>query len=472
MKIQEPAHESFLYQIWMDRARQFGILTSIDGKKVRILETGTPNTDSGPDFLQALILMDGEMQRGDIEFHAVASDWYAHGHHRDARYNRVVLHVVTMNCPADAKTLRQDGTSIPIVDLDRYLEKPAESMEADTTPSVRVREKSCALSGQASPVKRHILEQAGDVRLLEKAACMFEQRSHLSWNQIFYQSIMEALGYSKNQIPFRILAGLLPVEVLWQYVWSDPLPLARLKCEAYLLGAAGLLPSQAPDKSDLSDPVVAEYVFQLESAWDRFPLRRKIDPIQPENWYFFRQRPQNFPPVRIAAAADLVMRFLGQGFTGKLDQLLQSCATRVHSLPKELEQLFFVAVEGFWATHFRFHSSGQKPGLKYRQIVGRERARDIVVNVALPGTVAHAVETHNGKVQSLIKKVYAICPSPAENQITRSMRDKIGISPKNKVFNPVRYQQGMIHLAKMVCQPGKCARCLEEPGIEDQRVHL
>ncbi|MBN1999796.1 DUF2851 family protein, partial [candidate division KSB1 bacterium] len=425
----------------------------------------TPNSDSGPDFLHALIVVDGNMVRGDVEFHAVASDWYAHGHHRDARYNNVILHVVTMNCPADAKTIRQDGKSVPIVDLDRYLEKPAECMEADTTPSVRVRECSCALAECDSQVIRKILEQAGDIRLYEKAARMYEQRMRFSWNQIFYQSVLEALGYSKNQVPFRKLAELLPIKTLWEYIWSDPLPLARLKCEAYLLGAAGLLPSQSTGNNDLSDSSVAEYVFQLESAWDRFPLRRKIDPLKPENWHFFRQRPQNFPTVRIAAAAVLILRFLADGFTGKFSQLLHSCATQVYSIPKELEQLFSVTVKGFWACHYRFFNCGHSLNQKSRQIVGRERARDIVINVLLPGIVAFAVEEQNGKTQSLMKKVYAIYPPLAENKITRSMRKKIGISFKNVNYKLVRYQQGLIYLSKMVCQPGNCRRCLDEEGL-------
>jgi hypothetical protein len=59
---------------------------------------GRWNLQAGPDFQQAVItIANGERCRGDIEIHRHASGWTAHQHHRDVRYNGVILHVCLWN---------------------------------------------------------------------------------------------------------------------------------------------------------------------------------------------------------------------------------------------------------------------------------------------------------------------------------------------------------------------------------------
>ncbi len=53
---------------------------------------------------------------GDVEFHTYASDWFAHHHQSDPRYNRVILHVVLV-LDSRLPTRRQDGTIVPTCSL-------------------------------------------------------------------------------------------------------------------------------------------------------------------------------------------------------------------------------------------------------------------------------------------------------------------------------------------------------------------
>ncbi|NIA29483.1 MAG: DUF2851 family protein, partial [Actinobacteria bacterium] len=172
-KINEPAREGFLYKIWLDRA--FGeLLATVDGRKIEIREKGVRNFDAGPDFLNALILLDGGILRGDIEIHPIAGDWFSHGHHHDPRYNNVILHVVTMSCPPDFRTLRQDGQIIPTLNLDQFLEKTAEELEndpefhVDAAPPV-----ICALSAEDDNKITRILERAIAVAYAREGADLF-----------------------------------------------------------------------------------------------------------------------------------------------------------------------------------------------------------------------------------------------------------------------------------------------------------
>jgi hypothetical protein len=48
----------------------------------------------GPDFRDTLLIsQDGEFVRGDVEIHVSQGDWLGHGHQRDTRYNKVMLHL-------------------------------------------------------------------------------------------------------------------------------------------------------------------------------------------------------------------------------------------------------------------------------------------------------------------------------------------------------------------------------------------
>ncbi|MFC1968033.1 DUF2851 family protein [Chloroflexota bacterium] len=81
--------------IWQHQlTAQRGLATS-DGEDLKVVYPGKPNSDKGPDFLNAIITSGkGGDTKGDIEVHVKSSQWKAHGHHQNPGYNDVVLHVV------------------------------------------------------------------------------------------------------------------------------------------------------------------------------------------------------------------------------------------------------------------------------------------------------------------------------------------------------------------------------------------
>ena len=54
-----------------------------------VIYPGRKNTNSGCDFVDAIIKIDGRMIRGNVEIHVKSGDWYRHRHHRDHKYNGV-----------------------------------------------------------------------------------------------------------------------------------------------------------------------------------------------------------------------------------------------------------------------------------------------------------------------------------------------------------------------------------------------
>lgn len=75
-----------------------------------MLDPGTLNTNSGPDFFNAKIRIADHTWVGDVEIHVRASDWHRHGHDGDPAYDSVVLHVVDCD---DTPISRSNGETIP-----------------------------------------------------------------------------------------------------------------------------------------------------------------------------------------------------------------------------------------------------------------------------------------------------------------------------------------------------------------------
>lgn len=463
-QIKEPAREAFLYHLWESKNFDTRELNTIDGRKIEIRKKGVRNYDSGPDFLDALIFIENRLLRGNIEVHPVAGDWYAHRHHTDPRYNSVVLHVVTMNCPATFKTINQAGQIIPTINLDSFLDKKAEDLESEETiPVTPERGAGCGLKKKSMPAIQRVLEQAGSKRFMLRVQQFQEARQSESWEQIFYQSLLEALGYSKNQAPFRNLAKNLPVESLWNLLWNDSPELALCKCEAFMFGAAGLLPLQQNINKTALDAKSSSYIDQLECNWQDFFLRPKITIMKAEEWQFFRLRPQNFPTRRIAAAARLVLKFLDEGFIQTLVKVLSLWTSKKLVRIKECEKLFRVAADGFWEDHYCFENADIHSVSRNQQLIGNERAADIVVNVVLPCLYAYAIEADDLRLSNEITELYNQYPAIADNEITRNVEKWLfpADGKAGAVINGVRQQQGIIYLFKFLCQDGSCARCLE-----------
>ena len=115
--------EAILRRIWHEQNFTAGHLTAFDGRVVRIRSPGVPNTDGGPDFLNAKIQIGSTIFHGDVELHINAQEWLSHKHDADPHYNKVILHVVLvadeLSPPARTASRRQ----IPLLVLHPFLDE-------------------------------------------------------------------------------------------------------------------------------------------------------------------------------------------------------------------------------------------------------------------------------------------------------------------------------------------------------------
>lgn len=98
--------EQLLHYIWKHKIFPIQELKTTTGQKVEIIDTGLANTNAGPDFFNAKVKLNGVLWVGNVEIHEHSSDWLKHGHHTDAAYDSVILHITS---DADIDVYRTDG---------------------------------------------------------------------------------------------------------------------------------------------------------------------------------------------------------------------------------------------------------------------------------------------------------------------------------------------------------------------------
>jgi hypothetical protein len=437
--VKKPADfpESQVVRLWQqDLPGRTDLVTEADGP-VRIVYPGRPNDDRGADLRDAVIATPEGLVTGDIEVHVRSSGWWAHGHHQDPVYNRVVLHVVFWDDARQSVSL-QNGRRVPTLALHRFV----------TAPVKQPKKRSAAAGWHQAPCRgagRHlgdshlgeILDLAGDRRCLAGSAGFGAAVSEDEAGQALYQGILRALGYARNKHPMVELACRLPLRTLEAALPPSLPDEAWLTgCQAWLIGAAGLLPSQR------GCPVTGGWALRLEGLWQDGGVSAAMSG---DAWQSFKVRPGNLPVRRLAAMAYLLHRYRHRGLLAGLMGQIEGVPL---AKPHGLESGLLVAAGGPWAAEIDF---GIPAGRNAPALLGSGRAADIVVNVLLPFAAARPA------LAARARELYLAYPRLAENTLERHMRRQTGID--RRLVGSARRQQGLLHIFKTLCAQGRCGEC-------------
>jgi hypothetical protein len=101
-----------LVYVWKHKLYLPETLMTTEGLSLSVIEGGTYNTDSGPDFLNAKIKTGDTVCTGHIKIHNKASDRHHNNHnnHKDKAHDRVIPHPAAT---CDTPVCRSDGSAIP-----------------------------------------------------------------------------------------------------------------------------------------------------------------------------------------------------------------------------------------------------------------------------------------------------------------------------------------------------------------------
>ena len=289
-----------------------------------------------------------------------------------------------------------------------------------------------------------ILQIAGEQRFLLKAEQFKKSLARGHANQVLYEGIMRALGYAKNEIPFVRLARLLPIERLHDLALSGQ----AVTIQAMVLGTAGLLPATEREVHVPLNPPDLVEMNHLSATWIASGMRESMCR---KDWRFFRIRPGNLPPRRIAGISHLLVRH-----SGDLSRhvLKLAAAPSLRQAQKALAEGFVVRTSDYWACHGDFGVEVPSRGA----IIGRERAGDIAVNAILPFLQAYGDACGQPRLCLRVWKLYRSHRKLQENRITRYMVRQIFGESRSPVESACQ-QQGLIHLYHQFCARDKCADC-------------
>jgi hypothetical protein len=476
-------HEKFLYEIW--KTNEFGtVLHTNNGDEISVIDPGTENTElGGPDFTNARIRIGNITYNGDIEIDNSHFDWKAHGHDLNSRYNKVVLHVVVNGGTEDYVTTR-DGRKVLSVSIGKFLSADMKASIKDaiiTERNSRLGKVRCAELNAEVPDKQKLdyLYHLGIVRFKNKCARIFDRLKEITymsemnikepvikyefdqefynkkftpadfgnenlWIQLLYELLFEALGYTNNKDIMNKIARSAGISFLRKYEAENDY---QFIIEAALMKISGIIPNQI----SFEEEETAEYIRQLTSVWNRIKSNYDNIMFRKTQWHFDKQRPQNFPTIRLAGGARLVYRLTREDM---MKQLIKTFSEKESGeIMRLVRNLLIVKAEGYWQRHYTFD---KVVPVKSKFFIGFSRVDEIYINIILPLLAVYFEVFNNTESLGKVFQLYSRFRHNTDNSIVNQISSALVLNDAHK--RSVLHQ-GMLELFRSYCSKELCLEC-------------
>lgn len=412
--------EKLLHYVWKHRLWPTHDWYTTSGQRIEVLDTGLWNkTDQGPDFFNAKLRLDGQLWAGNVELHVKASDWLAHHHDTDPRYDNVVLHVVNQSDRddlTDSQGRRLPQAVLPVPEtLQSDYERLLSTMEYP--PCYEVIPRLPALTQHAW------MAALAAERLEQKTALVAERaRNHGGdWQSAAFATLARCFGFGVNSEAMEQWAHTLRLDAVAHH--RDSLE----QVEAFFLGHAGLL--QGPPADD--------YHALLLREWKFLSNKFQLKPMDASVWRFLRLRPQNFPHIRLSQLA-VIYHERRADLATLLEQPTAADA---------MKQLA-VGVSPYWQTHYSFGHESRRSEKR----LGKASLESLLINGVVP--VLFAVGTHRQKEQLTDRALEWLEQLPVEDNNIVRLWQQCGLKVKS-----AEDSQALIQLRRRYCDRRDCLRC-------------
>lgn len=413
--------ENLLHFIWQFRLYDALKLYTTTGDSVTVLQQGILNTNAGPDFSNAKLIINQTTWAGNVEIHLKSSDWLVHQHQFDAAYDNVILHVVYED---DQPIYRNDGSPIATLILKGLF--PNELLTRYDALINSLNKFPCQT--QIKQVDQFLingfLSRVLVERLADKSAEVYQKLNLLKgdWDETFYHFLAKNFGFKVNALPMEILAQSLPQQIFAKHK-DNP-----LQIEALIFGQAGFLNQAFED----------DYPLQLKREYQFLKTKYGLKSIDVSLWKFMRMRPQNFPTLRLAQFAALIVHSNHLFSKILTTKDYRNSASLFENLP----------VHPFWQNHYHFNKKASKVSTQ----LGKGAIENILINTLALFLFAYGKATDQ---QNFVTRSFYLLEnlSPENNHIIEQFTDA-GVIIKN-AFDT----QALLQLKKNYCNEKKCLTC-------------
>ncbi|WP_028377782.1 DUF2851 family protein [Leeuwenhoekiella sp. MAR_2009_132] len=418
--------EALLHYLWKFRklgnAATSQSLFTTSNESIEIINPGTHNQLSGPDFFNAQIRINNQHWAGNIEIHVRCSDWFLHNHEQDSAYNNVILHVVW---EADCEVYDVSNQPIPTLELNNIIDKQIllNYQKLLETKNYKFINCEADFAEVSDLLVQNWLERIYFERLerkvLEVERLLMLQKG--DWEAVLFAMLARNFGTVVNADAFEEIALIIPFKTIRK------LAVANNQLEAVFLGICGLL--NTPGERDAQ---TESWLNDFEFNKSKFDLKDSLHhAIQ-----FFKLRPPNFPTIRLSQLAQLYEKHT------TIFAQINAAKTR-----KEFQSLFTIETSTYWQTHYNFNKTHKKRIKKLTPAF----VDLLIINSIIPVKFAFAKAQGIAIEENLLELITAI---PSEkNSIVSGFHS---LKPlKHNALNT----QAFIELKKNYCNLNRCLSC-------------
>ncbi|KQR95612.1 hypothetical protein ASG01_07155 [Chryseobacterium sp. Leaf180] len=409
--------ENLLQYLW-----NYKLFSNIDfkdaeGNSIEILDFGTWNTDSGPDFLMAKIKINNVIFAGNIELHVRSSDWIFHQHSADPNYENIILHAVYIN---DAEIEELNQKKIPTLELQYYIDQSVISKyEKMLSETVFI---PCEKVFDIEKIPFHFYEETLIQKLENKSSELEISLKNYknNYEALLFHSISYAFGLKVNAEIFRQIAQSIDFGTV-QKVRQN-----RMQLEALFFGIAGWL--ENPEDAEM---------LRWKTEFEFLKVKYKIPEIfiRPK---FLRLRPPNFPTIRLSQLAHLYHQHA-------------NLFSKVISAKKaEFFYTLFndISASEYWDSHFNF---GKVSPVLQPKVLTKEFQDLIIINAFLPIKYLYERNQNENTADEILHLYSQI--SPEKNSIIASWKN-LGLKTDNALQT-----QSLVYHYRHNCSAKKCLHC-------------
>jgi hypothetical protein len=387
---------------------------------------GKMNRFDGPDFQGAEFKLNGIVYRGDVEIHHNRKDWYAHGHHLDIRYDRVVLHLVwNLDGRGDCFVHNSKNLPVPTLSLQefpfiRHIEDPAVH---------------CHLYKKKKNEFEFRLKKIALSRLAEKARRFQSLIQTCSYDQAIYLMMLRILGMPQNSDNFERLALLIPWDKIQFFKRKNHQFIEYML--ALFLVISGLIEKKSCFR------VLKKYESLLKPIMIQQTMSFEV-------WKLAGQRPANNPIIRLASIAHFVYQFQCNSIYRLVRDLFMARLS-FNTLYQELCRLLSPYPSNYWCLIC------DEGFLKPDKFWGSSVQTEIIGNIFVPIFYREALGTKSYGFASYLEEFYLHLPASNKYARLRAYEQWKELVPAIKRY--FYCNQALLLIQNYYCLKHMCKYC-------------